>query len=337
MRVRQAIIPSLRNVEIRTAEIDDQPAPGHLLIETEWTTISPGTEIANYTALDRGVFVPGNWNAYPWLAGYGNVGVVRAVGTGATRATVGQRVFTHGPHASAFHCDAERLVAVVPADVDPSLAAASRMAGVALTGPMAADLGAGRSVAVFGLGMVGNLAAQMCRVMGATVVGIDPSPARQALARRCGIPATLGLGADADRALREMTGGGAQVVIDATGRSDGCAAAVLAAAPYGEIVILGTPRAPLTGDLTAVFNAIHCKWLTVRGALEWNLPHYPTPGLRDSLLSKQQAIFRWIAAGQLDLASLVSHRLPAAEIRTAYEGLLGDPERYTGVLLDWRA
>ncbi|MBA3686951.1 MAG: hypothetical protein H0W72_17160, partial [Planctomycetes bacterium] len=187
MDCAQIVMPATSTVEIQHTTIPDQPAPGQILIASEWSVISAGTEVANYTAKDGGVHVPGNWNSYPWTAGYGNVGIVRAVGSGVAGITPGQRVFTHGPHASCFHYGAERLVVPVPDAVDPALAAASRMAGVAFTGPLAAELGANQWVAVFGLGMVGNLAAQICRLLGARVIGIDPSATRRAQAQRCGI------------------------------------------------------------------------------------------------------------------------------------------------------
>ncbi len=217
------------------------------------------------------------------------------------------------------------------------MAAASRMAGVAFSGPLMAELGANRWVAIFGLGMVGNLAAQICRIMGARVIGIDPSPARRALAQRCGIPHVLGGdAATVERELRALTGEGPAIVFDAVGNGEVCAQAVRVAAPFGQIVVLGTPRKPVQGDLSAVFAAIHGRWLTVRGALEWNLPTYPVIGLRDSLLSKQLTLLDWIARGELQFGELISHRLPPAAISEAYEGLRRKPDEYTGVLLDWR-
>jgi 2-desacetyl-2-hydroxyethyl bacteriochlorophyllide A dehydrogenase len=245
MRSQRIVVTAKEHVELQDTEISNRPDPGHVLIASMWSVISTGTEIANYSALDAGVHSAGTWNSYPWVAGYGNVGVVLATGEGVRDVAVGQRVFTHGPHASHFHYGAERLIVPLPDGIDPALAAATRMAGVALTGPMAADLGCNRWVAVLGLGLVGNLAAQICHILGARVVGIDPSPARRMLAERCGIPWTLG-GAPAEvaRGLGALCGMGANVVIDAVGRSEASAQAVALAAPYGQVIILGTPRAP---------------------------------------------------------------------------------------------
>ena len=76
--------------------------------------------------------------------------------------------------------------------------------------------------------------------------------------------------------------------------------------------------------------------ITLRGALEWCVPMYPDIGERTSQYSKQQTIFAWLRDGRLRLAELISHRLPPEEIKQAYEGLLRQPETYTGVALLWK-
>lgn len=333
MQIDQVIITGARQASLRKLELPDHPAPGEVRIATEVTVISPGTELAIYTGADP--LVHGGWCAWPWKAGYGNVGIVRAVGAGVTRAVVGQRVFTYGKHASVVDYPDSRLLVPVPDGLDPVLAAASRLAGVACTAVVLADTACSPQVAVFGLGMVGNLAAQAFRILGCRVVGIDPNPQRRALAERCGIPTTLSGEGEVAATLR-AGGGGPSVVVDATGLSAVFPQAVRACAAGGEVILLGTPRTPSPGDLTPVLSDIHLRNLTVRGALEWNLPHYPQPGSRHSLFTKQTMIFDWLGRGELHLAELISHRLPAARIADAYEGLLNRPGEFTGVVLDWR-
>jgi threonine dehydrogenase-like Zn-dependent dehydrogenase len=82
----------------------------------------------------------------------------------------------------------------------------------------------------------------------------------------------------------------------------------------------------------------------VRGALEWVLPEYaPTAtfgGKTLPLLShydKQATIFDWMQRGDMQVAPLISHRLPARQVKEGYDGLLLHPETYTGVVLDWKA
>ncbi|MEZ4660468.1 MAG: hypothetical protein R2911_23170 [Caldilineaceae bacterium] len=109
--------------------------------------------------------------------------------------------------------------------------------------------------------------------------------------------------------------------------------AAKATASFGQLVILGSPRVPVEGNLTELLSDVHLRWITLRGALEWCVPMYPDVGNRTSQWSKQETIFEWLRRGALQLEPLISHRLPPQEIKQAYEGLLRQPQGYTGVTL----
>ena len=338
MDIRQVVVTGQHEVELQELTLNtDDLRPGEILIETEYTYISTGTELANYTGREPKVFQPGQWCAYPWRSGYANVGVVTAVGDSVSAVSLGDRVFTYGPHASAVRYDTSRLAVPVPPEIDPALAAASRMAGVATTSTIVAEISNNPWVVVFGLGMVGNLAAQAFQIHGCRVIGVDPVAARRELAERCGIPYTTGGSAEETQArIEEVTGsalGG--ITVDAVGHSAVVMQALRATADHGQLVILGSPRVPVEGNLTDLLGEVHMRWITVRGALEWRLPMYPVTGGHVSQFSKQQTIFDWLARGKLHLDPLISHRLPPEAIKTAYDGLEYEPELYTGVLLDW--
>jgi threonine dehydrogenase-like Zn-dependent dehydrogenase len=309
-----------------------------LLIETEATFISAGTELANYTGREPKVFQPNQWCTYRWRSGYANVGTVLAVGERVTRAEVGQRVFTYGRHGSRVIFNQQRLVIPVPDGMGATLAAATRMAGVALTSIVVSEIHDAPWVAVYGLGMVGNLAAQAFALRGCRVIGVDPVASRRKLAEACGITYTIGGSAqEANAAVMELTDGhGADITVDAVGHSGVVMQALDATARFGQLILLGSPRVPVEGNLTALLSDVHLRMITVRGALEWSLPIYPDIGNRTSQYSKQQTIFEWVKAGKLHVEPLISHCLPPEEIKRAYEGLLHQPETYTGVALVWK-
>jgi 2-desacetyl-2-hydroxyethyl bacteriochlorophyllide A dehydrogenase len=339
MQIKQVVVTGQNQVELQTAELDtDDLGPHELLIESEWTFISTGTELANYTGREPKVFQPGAWCAYPWQSGYANVGVVRAIGDQVTHARTGDRVFTYGKHASVQKYNESRLVIPVPDDIDPAVAAASRMAGVAATSVIVAEIGVDPWVAVFGLGPVGNLAAQMFRIQGCRVVGIDPVASRRQLAERCAIPTTLGGDPQSVQTeLAQITGNHlADITVDAVGHSQVVMQALKATANFGQLLILGTPRVAVTGDLTELLSETHLRWITIRGALEWCVPMYPDIGTQSSQYGKQQTIFDWIRRGELQVEPLISHRIKPDQIKQGYDGLLNQPEVYTGVLLDWQ-
>ncbi|MCH8292159.1 zinc-binding alcohol dehydrogenase [Candidatus Poribacteria bacterium] len=339
MEIKQVVVTGQNQAELQTAEIHDENlGPNEILVETKYTYISTGTELANYTGREPRVFQPGSWCAYPWCSGYANVGIVRATGNGVTRVKLAERVFTYGNHASMIRYNVDRLVAPVPSNIDPAIAAASRMAGVAATAVIVSEVGNNSWVVVFGLGMVGNLAAQAFHIRGCRVIGVDPVEARRKLAERCGIPYTVGGNAEAVQGrIEEITGGQmGEITVDAVGHSAVVMQALKATASFGQIVILGSPRVSVQGDLTELLSDVHLRWITIRGALEWCLPMYPEVGNRASQFSKQQMIFDWIARGELKIEPLISHRLKPEQIKEAYDGLLNEPQTYTGVLLDWR-
>ncbi|MEK7766628.1 MAG: alcohol dehydrogenase, partial [bacterium] len=101
--------------------------------------------------------------------------------------------------------------------------------------------------------------------------------------------------------------------------------------------LLGSPRVPVEANLTALLSPVHTGFLVVRGALEWCLPMYPGLGTGISQYEKQAMIFDWLARGRLALEPLISHRLPPARIKDAYEGLETRQDTFTGVALDWSA
>jgi len=195
-----------------------------------------------------------------------------------------------------------------------------------------------RWVVMFGLGMVGNLAAQLFRLTGAHVIGVDPSETRRRLAKECGIPHVIaGTEEEIAAQVRDITGGRmAQVAVDAVGHSAISLQAVKLTSDGGEVIVLGSPRCEVEGNLSEVFNAAHYRWVSIKGSLEWNLPTESEHALAYSLQTRLAAIFSWIADGRLQLKPLITHVLPSQEIKTAYDGLLRKKEEYVGVVLKWK-
>ena len=80
-----------------------------------------------------------------------------------------------------------------------------------------ADVPAGGTLAVFGLGPVGQFATRIGVQRGLRVIGVDPVPERRAMAERHGVE-TLDYGKGVADQLRDMTAGrGPDAVIDAVG------------------------------------------------------------------------------------------------------------------------
>ena len=216
--------------------------------------------------------------------------------------------------------------------LDSRTIAASRMGLVALTAPQISGVQAGETAAVFGLGMVGNLAAQLYQLLGARVIALDPIPMRCEVAAKTGIKETVCVPPqDQARVLLEMTGGkGAQITVDAVGSSAVVSTCVACTAANGKIVLLGTPRAALDGNLTDILRPIHLKGLQLLGAFEWRLQPYAGVGITHSIQSNLKWLWNLIYEKKLKVDDLISHVVKPEGLQDAYFGLLNDKDHLPG-------
>jgi 2-desacetyl-2-hydroxyethyl bacteriochlorophyllide A dehydrogenase len=315
--------------------------PGQALVRGEYSIISAGTELANFTTLaDEAPALPGQprWpGPFPRYPGYGHLGTVVAVGPDSG-VRPGDRILTFAQHGALVKADVRRFALLVPREADGRRAVVTRMAGVAITAVRSSSVAAGDRVVVIGLGLVGNFAAQLMRLSGAEVLGVDLSPHRLELARSCGIrhlvnPSTE----DLAEAVREWTSGrGARIVVEAIGRSELAAQAVELTGGHGEVVLLGSPRARVTMDVTPMLSRIHLLAIRLIGALEWTYPLEPTERAHFSIRENYEQLLRWIQNEQLVVEPLISHVLSPRDCQQAYDGLLNRKDEYLGVLFDWR-
>ena len=339
-----AVIPDEFQVVLDEESIDlDAVPPQAVVIQAETTVISAGTELAIYSALTPGVHTPGSWNAYPCRPGYGLVGRVLAAGQVVKRVAVGDRVFCFGHHAShqVYNMASGKAVRAI-FNVDEDLAAEQlvmlRMAMVAIHAPQLTECHPGDTVAVFGLGVVGNLAAQLYRQAGMHVIGIDPVKARCDVARQVGIETVVDVAPEHQlEAIRDLTGGqGAPVTVEAVGHSAVVNTSIAACADFGQVILLGSPRASHTADMTPAFRDIHLRWLTVRGALEWRLPPYAASGIPHSVESNLARLINALRSGALNVDAVRSHIIKPSGLPDAYNGLLNRKDAYLGTVIDWR-
>jgi D-arabinose 1-dehydrogenase-like Zn-dependent alcohol dehydrogenase len=97
----------------------------------------------------------------------------------------------------------------------------------------------GEWVAVHGCGGVGLSAVMVAVACGARVVAVDVSPAALDLARGLGAAACVEAPGDVPEAVREVTGGGAHVSLDALGSPAACAASIACLRRRGRHVQVG--------------------------------------------------------------------------------------------------
>ncbi|HVS37950.1 MAG TPA: alcohol dehydrogenase catalytic domain-containing protein, partial [Gemmataceae bacterium] len=101
MKARQVVLTAPHAVAVREVELPD-PAPNQILVQTEASVVSAGTELAVYTGTHQWLKDPTlpEWK-FPFKPGYSAAGVVAAVGAEVRGWKPGDRVSYPGNHASA--------------------------------------------------------------------------------------------------------------------------------------------------------------------------------------------------------------------------------------------
>lgn len=171
-----------------------------------------------------------------------------------------------------------------------------------------AHVGAGATVAVFGLGGIGLNVIQGARLAGASrIIGVDINPARDAQGRRFGMTDFIdGSATDAVAAIQALTGGGVDFAFECVGNTRLMSQAFDSTRiGWGCTVVLGVP--PDGETLQLVPFAIQLG-RTVKGSFMGNVKgRSELPGLLDH-----------VVAGRLNLEDLVTHRLPMAEVNRGF-------------------
>lgn len=338
IKARRIAFTGTRKLEWQDFELPDAPGPSEVLVKTLWSAVSAGTETAIYAGTHIGFQTPGaTYPRYPYLAGYAATGTVLAVGSDVKDLQPGQVVGYSGKHATHGLIDTRREPVIPLADGTPvDLAALARLVTISLNGVRLARISLGESVLVFGAGLIGQLAAQLCQLSGGRPVAIvDRLLGRLAVAKECGIASTLDASAgDVLAAAKAPTDGrGYDVVIEATGAAPVVAQSLQAAARYGRVILLGSPRGKVEID---PYHWIHSPGVTVIGAHTMTTPGSETIHSRWTLAANFELAIGLLSEGTLKLEPLVTHRRPAADAADVYENIVARPEEQLGVLLDWR-
>ena len=317
---------------------DEELGNGQVLVKTVYSIISAGTEGAHYSALEAEHPALGDRPfTYPMQTGYGNYGEIIALGGNCGDLRAGDRVLSFSNHASHVKVDARQFCLKTPSELDGKKAVFTRMAGVAITALRAASISPGDKVLVIGLGLVGNFAAQLFRLAGAEVTGVDLSNYRIQVAKQCGIANAINPGdTQIEGAVMEWTGGrGADISVEAIGKSELVAQAVQMTRRKGEVILLGSPRARVTMDVTPMLSRIHLLGIRLIGALEWLYTVPDTDDSRHSITRNYQQILGWIESGALKTDPLLTHLLSPVACQNAYLGLHERKDTYLGVVFDW--
>lgn len=318
------------------------PGPGQLLITSRVSLVSVGTELTTV----RGQWPEGAFwrriTRYPGDLGYSLVGRVAAIGAGVTGFAVGDRVGVNAPHGTAALVTLQQAplerpnVLPIPPAVDDEAAAFGALALVALNGVRLARIELGDTVAVVGLGVIGQLCCRLARLAGARrVIALGHRPGHLSAARAGDVT----VAADPRRVdpltlVREHNNGElADVVLESSGSASAIDLALHLTRRQGRVVLAGSPSGPVNLEL---HETVHGQGVQLIGAHISTLPFGELPLQAGWSLERAMRLFWDLLSDEtISVAPLISDRVPGHAAPALYDRLLTDRGDALGVLLDW--
>ncbi|MGC1646646.1 MAG: zinc-binding dehydrogenase, partial [Candidatus Sulfotelmatobacter sp.] len=356
--------------------VDDVPdpvvIPHHVLVRPLYSLISSGTETASIhqegvlrAVADNPSQLAKIWNVLKVqgpvstfaevkakfseyaVLGYSGAGIVVDKHPTVQSLQVGDRVAYGGEgtgHGETILVGVN-LVVPVPEAVLSEHACFATLGSIALNGVRIAHLSLGETAVVLGLGLVGQLIAQLSKLQGAMVVAVDLKEQRVELARTLGSDhAMLGNASLVDQ-IASITGGRGVdcVIVAAAAKSSApCQQAVQICADRGRIVDVGAV------ELTFPWYEMYRK------EIQFFMARAYGPGSYDPLYEKQGQDYpinyvRWtenrnmaeflrlVSLGRIQLAPLITHQFPLDDAPKAYETIMNPASSSLAVLLNYPA
>ena len=371
------VLQSYRTGELTVAEVPAPGvSPGCLLVLTAASLVSVGTdrgtlELSQKSLLGKarerpdlvrkvldkvareGVVAAGK-AAFtkldqPIPLGYSCTGRVLAVGEGVTGFSAGDRVACAGAKA-ASHAELnlvpQNLCALVPEGVSDETAAFVTLGAIALHGVRQAQPTLGESFAVIGLGLIGQLALQLLKASGCSVLGVDLDPLKVKLALELGADAALvreGAVLEAAQGLSGGRGLDGVIVAAASASSDPIQLAGDLCRDRARVVALGAvgmevPRRPYYDKELTLLQSRSYGPGRYDPTYEEHGVDYPVGYVRWTEGRNLEAFLAQCAQGRVRTGPLVSHRFPIERAGEAYALIQTEAGKDAlGVLLTYSA
>jgi 3-hydroxyethyl bacteriochlorophyllide a dehydrogenase len=338
MKTNALVFPAPGKVELREIQLPS-PTSRDIVVEVETSGVSVGTERWAYLGKRAEL-------KFPNVPGYIGIGRIIEAGKDVKGYVVGDRVnflaskvagdlegnswmSSHLAHAvvdagerppqdpdqlDVHHC------VKMPEGIDAFEAGMTNLGAVAMRGIEMAGIPAGTKVLVVGLGVIGQFAAQICRLKGAKVAVADIMPMRLEIARA----------------------NGADWIIDSS--KEKLAERAKEIAPKGFDIIIDTSSSPAV--VNGLFPLLKMRgkfifqgWYPPPSAMDFNAAHQRLPTCffpcahSDAAVA---AVMQWTRDKQLKVQNLITHRPKPSEAAEIYRQIGAGSEGFLGVVFDWR-
>lgn len=283
----------------------------------------------------------------PSPLGYSCAGTVVAAGGLVEGIQPGDRVACGGAdyanHAE-FVAVPKNLVVKIPANVSDEEAAFTTVGSIALQGVRLAAPLLGETFLVVGLGLLGQIAVQLLKANGCTVIGTDLDASLVTRAEgfgAVGVPP----GGDVASLCKALTGGhGVDGVLVCAGTSSNAVIEMCGAVTRekGRVVVVGAVRMDIPREdyfkkeISVVISRSYGPG-RYDPFYEENGNDYPLAYVRFTEQRNMETFLTLVSQGKLDIKSLITHRFPVDDAAAAYQLIEGTKtEPYLGILLQYK-
>ena len=318
------------------APFDFQASPDtlkrdELLLRTEYTLISPGTEMDCLMNRAGG-------SVYPKVLGYSAVARVEARGEEATEFGIGDRVLVyHSAHRTRL-LKKKQDVVPVPEGLDPLQAIFAVIGCMGFQGVRKVRPELGEAFLIAGMGLLGLIAARCAVLSGAfPLIVTDFNEKRRGIARSFGAdyafsPDEPGL----FEKVRGLTrnGRGVACAVEVTGAPQALLQVLKMTAPFGRVALVGCSRTP-TKELD-FYQYVHRPCIELFGASNLTRPSVDArPGCW-TMREDMAVLMDLMLAGKLDVRPLLTLVEKPENAPGVYQRFIDRDPDILGAVFDWR-
>lgn len=281
------------------------------------------------------------------VLGYSGAGIIVEKHPSVSDLSVGQRVSYGGEgtgHGEILSIG-RNLTARIPDEVPFQHACFTTLGAIAMNAVRRAEIEVGDSVAVIGLGLVGQLISQLVRCHGGIVIATDLQASRVELAKQGGANYTIRGGGNLAAEIQELTEGrGADAVIVAAASKSASPVrdAIKVCRDRGRLVIVGAVSLELPhGEMYIKDLKLSMARAYGPGSYDPNyeeLGHdYPLPYVRWTENRNMEHFLKLLEMGQVNVAPLISHEFSLEDAPKAYDTIMDAGTDSLAVLLRYAA
>jgi threonine dehydrogenase-like Zn-dependent dehydrogenase len=329
--MKRVVAHGLDKIFLEDFQAPDNLQPGEYLLENECSLISPGTEM---------MMVRRSTAENPFRPGYACAGKV--CGTHPSqKARLGQRSVIMPPfamiqegHASHKWLSADTLVLKVPDNLSLQVALFARMVNIGLN-PFHLSRHKKGTVLIHGLGLIGNITAQVGRNLGFKVIGSDPVAFRREAAKKVGIEEVITPDEFATMAeLKENERPPVQLIIDTV-------VSEATIVPSTKLLRVGgdyCPVAPVVrplGEGKSFMDKLWGKNLCFFTGWEYRMPMRIQDNPAYSVEQNFLTAFDWLRDGRIKTSELITEVISPEKFGATFQDMAAHPDKHLAIIVDW--